>query len=166
MISTCHSAGVKVIAGMLNDLPLATPAHLCCLDTIFNHMTASQSGTGVAGSSFTQFNYPGIYQDDVSHLFRVFSSALKGNQNFHHCGLEPNDVIVNYDNALEVQTCELDVRLFFSSLDSSHFPSRAWQSKPFLFCRPSLIPKQSGHKLFLCPRRPCCICERLTISRS
>ncbi|KAL5532385.1 hypothetical protein ACEPAF_5955 [Sanghuangporus sanghuang] len=74
MIDTCHAAGVKVIA-----------------DTIFNHMAGSDSGTGVAGSSFTHYVYPGIYQD----------------QDFHHCGLEPGDDIVNYDNAVEVQTCEL-----------------------------------------------------------
>ncbi|CDO69062.1 Glycoside Hydrolase Family 13 / Carbohydrate-Binding Module Family 20 protein [Trametes cinnabarina] len=75
MISACHAAGVGVIA-----------------DTIFNHMSGIDSGTGVAGSSFTHYNYPGIYQ----------------NQDFHHCGLEPGDDIVNYDNAVEVQTCELD----------------------------------------------------------
>nr|BAV60949.1 alpha-amylase [Pholiota microspora] len=74
MINTCHSAGVKVIA-----------------DTLWNHMAGVDSGTGVAGSSFTHYNYPGIYQ----------------NQDFHHCGLEPGDDIVNYDNAVEVQTCEL-----------------------------------------------------------
>lgn len=62
------------------------------LDTIFNHMSGADSGTGVAGSSFTHYNYPGIYQV----------------QDFHHCGLEPNDNIVNYDNAVEVQTCQLD----------------------------------------------------------
>ncbi|KAG8736521.1 hypothetical protein FRC10_009220 [Ceratobasidium sp. 414] len=74
MISTCKAAGVGVIA-----------------DTIFNHMTGLDSGTGVAGSTFTHYVYPGIYQ----------------NQDFHHCGLEPNDDIVNYTNRLEVQTCEL-----------------------------------------------------------
>ncbi|TFK84770.1 carbohydrate-binding module family 20 protein [Polyporus arcularius HHB13444] len=74
MISTCHAAGVGVI-----------------VDTIWNHMAGVDSGTGVAGSSFTHYNYPGIYQ----------------NQDFHHCGLEPGDDIVNYDNAVEVQTCEL-----------------------------------------------------------
>ncbi|KAI0812488.1 glycoside hydrolase superfamily [Irpex lacteus] len=74
MINTCHKAGIKVIA-----------------DTIFNHMTGSNSGTGVAGSSYTHYNYPRIYQ----------------NQDFHHCGLEPNNAIVNYNNAAEVQTCEL-----------------------------------------------------------
>ncbi|KAF8996428.1 glycoside hydrolase [Cyathus striatus] len=74
MIATCHAAGVKVIS-----------------DTLFNHMSGVDSGTGVAGSTFTHYVYPGIYQ----------------NQDFHHCGLEPGDDIVNYDNRLEVQTCEL-----------------------------------------------------------
>ncbi|KAJ7223444.1 glycoside hydrolase family 13 protein [Mycena pura] len=75
MINACHAAGVKVIA-----------------DTLFNHMAGSDSGTGTAGSTFTHYVYPGIYE----------------NQDFHHCGLEPGDDIVNYDNRVEVQTCELD----------------------------------------------------------
>ncbi|KAF8153815.1 glycoside hydrolase [Crassisporium funariophilum] len=74
MISACHSAGVKVI-----------------VDTIWNHMSGIDSGTGVGGSSFTHFVYPGIYQ----------------NQDFHHCGLTSGDDIVNYNNRAEVQTCEL-----------------------------------------------------------
>ncbi|KAF8883882.1 glycoside hydrolase family 13 protein [Gymnopilus junonius] len=75
MVNTCHAAGVGVI-----------------VDTIWNHMTGNDNDTGVAGSSYTHYSYPGIYQDD----------------NFHHCGLEPNDDIVNYDNRIEVQTCQLD----------------------------------------------------------
>ncbi|KLO18298.1 glycoside hydrolase [Schizopora paradoxa] len=75
MINTCRAAGVGVIA-----------------DTIWNHMSGLDSGVGVAGSSFTHYNYPGIYD----------------NSSFHHCGLEPDDTIVNYDNRLEVQTCQLD----------------------------------------------------------
>jgi hypothetical protein len=75
MISACHTAGVKVIA-----------------DTIFNHMTALNGSVGVAGSSFSQYVYPGIYDA----------------QDFHYCGLEPNNDIVDYDNRLEVQTCQLD----------------------------------------------------------
>ncbi|KAK2464550.1 hypothetical protein APHAL10511_003408 [Amanita phalloides] len=74
MVSTCRAAGVGVIA-----------------DTIFNHMSGVNSGTGIAGSPFTHYTYPGIYQY----------------KDFHHCGLEPNDDIVNYDNRLEVQTCQL-----------------------------------------------------------
>ena len=42
--------------------------------------------------AYTHYVYPGIYQY----------------QDFHHCGLEPDDEIVNYDNRLEVQTCQLD----------------------------------------------------------
>lgn len=75
MISTCHEAGVGVIA-----------------DTIFNHMSGEASGVGVAGSNFTQYVYPGIYEY----------------QDFHHCGLEPDDNIVNWDNEVEVWTCQLD----------------------------------------------------------
>lgn len=86
---------------VLVSLPVGVP---CCyyarehfswyykLDTIFNHMSGQDNGgTGVAGSSFQHYVYPGIYQ----------------NQDFHHCGLEPGDDIVNYDNRVEVQTCEL-----------------------------------------------------------
>ncbi|KAI9433226.1 glycoside hydrolase [Lactarius indigo] len=69
MISTCHAAGVGVIA-----------------DTIWNHMSQENSGTGVGGSSFTHYNYPGIYQY----------------QDFHHCGRQPDDNIVNYNNETEV----------------------------------------------------------------
>lgn len=60
-------------------------------DTIWNHMAGVDSGTGTAGSSFTHYDYPGIYQT----------------QDFHHCGLESGDDIVNYSNREEVQTCEL-----------------------------------------------------------
>ncbi|KDN35965.1 hypothetical protein RSAG8_11176, partial [Rhizoctonia solani AG-8 WAC10335] len=74
MINTCKTAGVGVIA-----------------DTLFNHMAGIEGGTGVGGSSFTHYNYPGIYQT----------------QDFHHCGLQSGDDIVNYGNRLEVQTCEL-----------------------------------------------------------
>lgn len=102
MIQTCHAAGVKVIAGKLTVSSLSSlscPSPIarndskisCVQDTIFNHMTGG-NGTGVAGSTFTQYDYPPIYQYD----------------NFHHCGLEPGDNIVNYDNAVEVQTCQLD----------------------------------------------------------
>ncbi|KZO93971.1 glycoside hydrolase family 13 protein [Calocera viscosa TUFC12733] len=73
MVKSCNAAGVQVIA-----------------DTIMNHMSAQTSGTGVGGTEYSHYSYPGIQFD-----------------NFHHCGLEPNDIIVNYDNALEVQTCEL-----------------------------------------------------------
>lgn len=52
----------------------------------------ADGGVGVAGSSFQYYVYPGIYQS----------------QDFHYCGLEPNNDIVNWDNAVEVLTCQLD----------------------------------------------------------
>ncbi len=54
-------------------------------------MAGVESGTGVAGSSFTHYNYPGIYQT----------------QDFHHCGLTKGDDIVDYSSRAQVQTCEL-----------------------------------------------------------
>ncbi|KAH7918792.1 glycoside hydrolase family 13 protein [Leucogyrophana mollusca] len=62
-------------------------------DTIFNHMTGNANGTGIAGDSYTQYAYPAVpYTSD----------------NFHYCGLEPDNNIVNWDNEVEVWTCQLD----------------------------------------------------------
>lgn len=79
-------------------------------------MAGIDSGTGVAGSSFTHYVYPGIYQNQVCTTLRPITPFFLSEflvdtpilQDFHHCGLEPNDEIVNYDNRLEVQTCQLD----------------------------------------------------------
>ncbi|CAE6399554.1 unnamed protein product, partial [Rhizoctonia solani] len=76
-------------------------------DTLLNHMAGIDSGTGVAGSSFTHYNYPGIYQT----------------QDFHHCGLESGDDIVNYSNRVEVQTCEL-VNLADLATDTEYVRAR------------------------------------------
>ncbi|MFJ8750603.1 carbohydrate-binding module family 20 domain-containing protein [Streptomyces sp. NPDC102441] len=43
MVSTCHGAGVKVVA-----------------DSVINHMSAG-SGTGTGGSSYSKYDYPGTY---------------------------------------------------------------------------------------------------------
>ncbi|KAF8751843.1 Alpha-amylase [Rhizoctonia solani] len=75
-------------------------------DTLFNHMTGMESGTGVAGS--THYNYPGIYQ----------------NQDFHHCGLEPGDDIVNYNSRIEVQTCEVFNNLADLATETEYVRSR------------------------------------------
>ncbi|KAJ3573257.1 hypothetical protein NP233_g2550 [Leucocoprinus birnbaumii] len=93
MVNKCHAAGVGVIS-----------------DTLFNHMAGVDSGTGVGGSSFTHYNYPGIYQT----------------QDFHHCGLEPGDDIVNYSNRVEVQTCEL-VNLADLATDTEYVRGRLAQ---------------------------------------
>ncbi|KAH7318862.1 glycoside hydrolase [Rhizoctonia solani] len=91
MVSTCRNVGVGVIA-----------------DTIFNHMAGIENGTGVGGSSFTHYNYPGIYQT----------------QDFHHCGLQPGDEIVNYNNRLEVQTCEVHLNLADLATGTEYVRSR------------------------------------------
>ncbi|MFJ7627230.1 carbohydrate-binding module family 20 domain-containing protein [Streptomyces sp. NPDC097595] len=69
MVSTCHSAGVKVVA-----------------DSVINHMT-SGSGTGTGGTSYTKYNYPGLY-----------SSA-----DMDDCTAQ----ISNYGDRANVQNCEL-----------------------------------------------------------
>lgn len=81
MVATCHTAGVKVI-----------------VDTILNHMagidseTGVDSGNGIAGSPYTHYDYPGIYQT----------------QHFHHCGLTPGDRILDFTSRAQLQTCQLE----------------------------------------------------------
>ncbi|MET8010795.1 alpha-amylase family protein [Streptomyces sp. NPDC005271] len=70
MIDTCHAAGVKVVA-----------------DAVINHMTSSPSGTGTGGSTYTKYNYPGIYQS----------------QDMDDCTAE----VTNYSDRWHVQHCEL-----------------------------------------------------------
>lgn len=75
MVNACHQAGVKVI-----------------VDAVVNHMAnEDKSGPGWAGSAWSHYDYPGIYQT----------------QDFHHCGRNGNDDIVNYFDRYEVQNCEL-----------------------------------------------------------
>ena len=75
MVATCHAAGIKVYA-----------------DAVINHMTqGASSGPGSAGSSYTHYDYPGLYQT----------------QDFHHCNRNGNDDIANYFDRFEVQNCEL-----------------------------------------------------------
>lgn len=77
MVSRCHAAGVKVY-----------------VDAIVNHMAggASAGTTGSAGSAFTQYTYP---------------SVPYGTGDFHHCGRNGNDDIVNWSDRWEIQNCEL-----------------------------------------------------------
>ncbi|KAF8656076.1 hypothetical protein AX16_002776 [Volvariella volvacea WC 439] len=90
MIDACHSAEVGVI-----------------VDTIWNHMAGIENGTGTAGSSFTHYDYPRIYQ----------------NQDFHHCGLTPGDELVDFDDRQQVQTCEL-LNLADLATETEHVRSR------------------------------------------
>lgn len=73
MVDACHAVGVNVI-----------------VDILFNHMAGIDSGTGVAGSSFTHYNYPGIYDSN----------------DFHYCGTT-NNAINDYGNEWEVENCQL-----------------------------------------------------------
>lgn len=74
MVDTCHEHGVKVIA-----------------DAVINHMAGIDGGTGVAGTKFQHYSYPGLYEES----------------DFHHCGLTPDDDIVNYSDQQQLQECEL-----------------------------------------------------------
>ncbi|MGW3114051.1 alpha-amylase [Streptomyces sp. NPDC001091] len=69
MVDTCHSAGVKVVT-----------------DTVINHMAAG-NGTGTGGSSYTKYNYPGLYSSP----------------DFDDCTAQ----ISNYQDRWNVQHCEL-----------------------------------------------------------
>ncbi len=69
MVDTCHAAGVKVV-----------------VDTVVNHMSAG-SGTGTGGSSYTKYNYPGLYSS----------------YDFDDCTATVSD----YTNRANVQNCEL-----------------------------------------------------------
>ncbi|GAA2009873.1 alpha-amylase [Microbacterium ulmi] len=61
-------------------------------DAVVNHMTGQDAaGTGWAGSAYDHYSYPGLYAPE----------------DFHHCGLTPNDDIADYGSREQVQTCEL-----------------------------------------------------------
>jgi alpha-amylase len=70
MVQRCHAAGIKLYA-----------------DAVINHMAALEQGVGNAGSSFTKYNYPGLYQPS----------------DFHNC----QKTITDYNNRQEVTECEL-----------------------------------------------------------
>ena len=75
MVSRCQAVGVEIYA-----------------DAVINHMSGSDAGgTGVAGSSFQHYVYPGTYAA----------------QDFHYCGRNGGNDIANYGDRWEVQNCEL-----------------------------------------------------------
>ncbi|USX54017.1 alpha-amylase family protein [Lentzea sp. HUAS12] len=69
MISTCHRAGVKVIA-----------------DAVINHMSAG-SGTGTGGSAYSKYNYPGYYGNADFHSCRTSISNYRDRANVQNCEL-------------------------------------------------------------------------------
>lgn len=60
-------------------------------DVVINHMTGVPESTGFAGTTFKHYEYPGLYNYD----------------DFHHCGRNGNDNIVNYFDLYELFNCEL-----------------------------------------------------------
>ena len=62
-------------------------------DAVVNHMTGQDApGTGWAGSPYEHYEYPGVWSD--------------ADGDFHHCGT-PSDDIGSYQDAYQVQNCEL-----------------------------------------------------------
>lgn len=83
MVTRCQAAGVEVVADvLLNHMADADLQHEG--DLVF-------TGTGTAGTTFGPYDYPGLYSYD----------------DFHHCGLTPNDHIADWDDRPQVTTCEL-----------------------------------------------------------
>lgn len=70
MIDRCHRVGVRIYA-----------------DAVINHMAAIARGVGSAGTPYSRYHYPGLYQP----------------QDFHTC----RKSIANYNNRDEVTECEL-----------------------------------------------------------
>lgn len=61
------------------------------VDAVINHMSGFEEGVGWAGTQFTQYEYPGLFTFE----------------DFNHCGLTPDDDINDYQDAEQVQNCEL-----------------------------------------------------------
>jgi len=74
MVKRCKAAGVDVYA-----------------DALTNHMAGLGSGTGVAGTPYSDYSYAVPYEYD----------------DFHHCGRYGTDTIADYQDLWEVQTCNL-----------------------------------------------------------
>ena len=74
MVERCKAAGVDIY-----------------VDAVINHMTGVYSGTGTAGSEFTEYEYPPLYSYD----------------DFNHCGRNENDDIADFNDVWELLNCEL-----------------------------------------------------------
>ncbi len=82
MVSRCAAAGVDIIAdAVINHMT----------DADLQHETLQFSSKGTAGTRFSSFSYPGLYEYD----------------DFNHCGLTANDDIVDWEDATQLRECEL-----------------------------------------------------------
>lgn len=70
MIRRCHAAGVKVYA-----------------DAVINHMAGIESGTGSAGTPFTKYHYPGLYDANDFHTCRQGIRSYQDRYDVTHCEL-------------------------------------------------------------------------------
>jgi len=75
MVRRCNAAGVDIY-----------------VDAIINHMAGMPERKGVAGSPFSEYDYPA-----VPYAF----------DDFHHCGRNADDRITDYQDKFEVQNCQL-----------------------------------------------------------
>ncbi|WP_330261846.1 carbohydrate-binding module family 20 domain-containing protein [Streptomyces sp. NBC_00539] len=69
MVDACHAAGVKVVA-----------------DSVINHMAAGD-GTGTGGSSYTKYDYPGLYSGSDMDDCRATISNYTDRANVQNCEL-------------------------------------------------------------------------------
>jgi len=82
MVARCASAGVDIIADVVIN-------HMA--DADLEHQTLEFSRMGTAGTQFSSYSYPGLYEWD----------------DFHHCGLTPDDDIADWDDPVQLRECEL-----------------------------------------------------------
>ncbi|GIL16826.1 MAG: alpha-amylase [Oligoflexia bacterium] len=61
------------------------------VDVVLNHMAGLADGVGFAGTTYRKYNHTDLYSYS----------------DFHHCGRNGNDQIVNFNDRYEVQNCEL-----------------------------------------------------------
>lgn len=61
------------------------------VDVVLNHMAGMAEGIGFAGTSYQKYNHKDLYNT----------------LDFHHCGRNGNDQIVNFMDRYEIQNCEL-----------------------------------------------------------
>lgn len=71
-------------------------------DAVINHMSAYKNGVGFAGTNFSEYNYPGLYS----------------RRDFHNCGRNGHNGIVDFEDIYELQNCEL---LGLDDLDTSSY---------------------------------------------
>ncbi|MEV6688274.1 carbohydrate-binding module family 20 domain-containing protein [Streptomyces sp. NPDC051578] len=69
MVDACHAAGVKVVA-----------------DSVVNHMAAGD-GTGTGGTSYTKYDYPGLYSGSDMDDCRATISNYADRANVQNCEL-------------------------------------------------------------------------------